>query len=206
LHGEAIPLENRRQDIPQSLRFAVHRAIHPDKEHRYTSWKELCDDLARALPQVVRPEETRFDSSLFGVIRNLSFFSNFSDIEVWETVGLCRWQQRKAEETIVKEDEVSSSFYVIISGKALVTKSGVELSLLTTGDCFGELAYLDEIRHQRLASVTASTALSLIEIEGESLLKASDRLQACFAKAFLNIMVSRLIATNQRLLRLEGKK
>jgi len=206
LHGEAIPLESRRQDLPQSLRFAVNRAMHPDKDHRYTSWKEFCDDLARAMPQVARPEDIRFDSSLFGMIRNLSFFNHFSDVEVWETVGLSRWQQRKPEEVIVREGDVSSSFYVIVSGRAVVTKSGVELSHLTTGDSFGELAYLDEVRHTRLATVTAGTTLNIIEVHGDALLKASDRLQACFAKAFLNIMVARLTATNQRLLMLEGKK
>jgi serine/threonine protein kinase len=205
LHGEAVPLENRRQGIPQSLRFAVNRAMHPDKEHRYTSWKEFCDDLAMALPQVARPEDTRFDSSLFGVVRNLTFFSHFSDIEVWETVGISRWQQRKPTEDIVKEGDVNNSFYIIINGEAIVTKSGVELNKLSNGDCFGELAYLDEVRHIRLATVTASTPLILIEIHGDSLLKASDRLQACFAKAFLNIMVARLTATNKKLLALEGK-
>jgi serine/threonine protein kinase len=205
LHGEAVPLENRRQGIPQSLRFAVNRAMHPDKEHRYTSWKEFCDDLAMALPLVVRPEDTRFDSSLFGVVRNLAFFSHFTDIEVWETVGISRWQQRKPAEDIVREGEVNNSFYIIINGEAIVTKSGVELSSLGKGDCFGELAYLDEIRHIRLATVSASTPLSMIEIHGDSLLKASDRLQACFAKAFLNIMVARLTATNKKLLALEGK-
>ena len=51
----------------------------------------------------------------------------------------------------------------------------------------------------RLATVTASTAISLIEVDGDALLKASDRLQACFAKAFLNLMVARLDAANQRL-------
>lgn len=205
LHGEAVPLENRRQGIPQALRFAVNRAMHPDKEHRYGSWKEFCDDLALALPQVVRPEDTRFDSSLFGIIRNLAFFDQFTDIEVWETVGISRWQQRGAGENIVSEGDVSSSFYIIIYGDAVVTKSGVELSILHKGDCFGELAYLDEVRHVRLATVTARTALNLIEINGDSLHKASDRLQACFAKAFLNIMVAKLTATNQKLLTLGGK-
>jgi serine/threonine protein kinase len=199
LHGEAVPLDQRRQDIPQSLRFAVHRAMHPDKEHRYSSWKEFCDDLAVALPQVARPDEARFDSSLFGIVRALAFFSHFSDIEIWETVGIIRWQQRKPEAHIVQEGEVSSSFYIIISGDATVTKTGVELSRLGSGDCFGEIAYLDEARHKRLATVTASTVISLIEIQGDSLLHASDRLQACFAKAFLNLMVTRLSAANQRL-------
>jgi serine/threonine protein kinase len=206
LHGEAVPLEMRRQDLPQTLRFAVNRAMHPDKDHRYSSWKDFCDDLAAAIPQVARPDETKFDSSLFGVISNLSFFSHFSDVEVWETVGISSWQQRKPGEEIIKEGDISNSFYIIINGSAIVTKSGVELSCLTTGDCFGEIAYLDEARHIRLATVTARTSLSLIEIHGDSLLQASDRLQACFAKAFLNIMVARISATNQRLLMLEGKK
>ena len=204
LHGEAVPLEKRRQDIPQSLRFAVNRAMHPDKDHRYSSWKDFCDDLATAIPQAARPDEARFDSSLFGIIRNLAFFANFSDIEVWETVGVSGWQQRKPGEHIVQEGEVSSSFYLIIGGEATVTKSGVELSHLGAGDCFGEIAYLDEVRHVRLATVTANTALNLIEVHGDALLQASDRLQSCFAKAFLNLMVARLAAANRRLLLLES--
>ena len=204
LHGEAVPLEKRRHDIPQSLRFAVHRAMHPDKEHRYSSWKEFCDDLAAALPQVARPDEVRFDSSLFGIIRNLSFFSNFSDVEVWETVGISNWQQHQPDGHIVQEGEVSSSFYIIIGGDAIVTKSGVELSRLSSGDCFGEIAYLDEARHMRLATVTAITAVNLIEMHGDSLLQASDRLQSCFAKAFLNLLVARLAAANRRMLLLES--
>ena len=206
LHGESIPLESRRQDIPQALRFAVHRAMHPDKEHRYSSWKEFCDDLAEALPQIARPDEVRFDSTLFGIVRKLAFFSNFTDIEIWETIGISRWQQRLPKQPMVEEGEVSNSFYIILDGEAIVTKSGIELSRLSNGDCFGEIAYLDEVRHVRLASVTASTAINMIEIHGDSLLKASDRLQACFAKAFLNLMVARLGAANRRLLLLESNK
>lgn len=206
LHGEAVALENRRQDLPQSLRFAVNRAMHPDKEHRYNSWKEFCDDLTMSLPQSAEPKKIRFDSSFFGIVRNMTFFSNFSDVEIWETVGISRWQQRIPEEHIVQEGEVSNSFYILVEGEVVVSKSGVELSRLGTGDCFGEIAYLDEVRHKRLATVTASTEVKLIEINGDALLQASDRLQACFAKAFLNLMVARLGAANRRLLLLESNK
>lgn len=206
LHGEAVPLEKRRQDLPQSLRFAVNRAMHPDKDYRYTTWKEFCDDLATAIPQVARPDESRVDSSLFGIARNLPFFANFTDVEVWETIGLSRWLPCKPAWHIVQEGEISSSFYIILDGDAVVSKSGVELSKLGIGDCFGEIAYLDEVRHTRLASVTAISAVNLIEIQGDALLQASDRLQACFAKAFLNLMVARLGAANRRLLLLESNK
>jgi CRP-like cAMP-binding protein len=68
------------------------------------------------------------------------------------------------------------------------------------GSCFGEIAYLDEVRHTRLATVTAVTDMKLIMIEGDSLKHASDGLQASFAKAFLNVMIARIKDTDRRLL------
>jgi len=200
LHDEALPLEKRRLDIPPALRFAVHRAMHFDKDMRYSSWKAFCDDLAAALPGVARPEEVRFDAGHFDVLRNLIFFSSFTDNEVWETVGISRWQESRAGETIVREGDVSSSLFVIIDGEASVTKNEVELTRMHTGSCFGEIAYLDETRHARLATVTAITDMRLIVIEGESLQNASDGLQASFAKAFLNLMIARIKDTDRRLL------
>lgn len=200
LHEEALPLEKRRQDIPPALRFAVHRAMHRDKEMRYSSWKAFCDDLVAALPSVERPEEVRFDSAHFDVLRNLAFFANFTDNEIWETVGISQWQENTAGEYIVREGDVSSSLYVTISGEAVVTKNEVELARMHSGNCFGEIAYLDEARHVRLATVKAVTDLRLIMIEGESLQHASDGLQASFAKAFLNLMITRIKDTDRRLL------
>jgi serine/threonine protein kinase len=200
LHEDALPLEKRRLDIPQALRFAVHRAMHRDREMRYNSWKAFCDDLAAALPSMDIPDEPSFDAGHFDVLRNLAFFANFSDNEVWETVGISRWQDSKAGDCIVREGEVSSSLYVMISGEAVVSKSDVELTRMHSGSCFGEIAYLDEARHVRMATVRAVSDMRMIMIEGDSLQHASDGLQASFAKAFLKLMVSRITDTDRRLL------
>lgn len=204
LQGEALPLESRRQDIPQLLRFAVHRAMHADKDLRYSSWKDFCDDLATAFPQKARLDEVRFDSSRFKILRSLPFFTGFTDTEVWEVVGICKWQEKARGEHIVKEGENSTSLYFIVSGQALVSKQGVEVSRLGNGDCFGEIAYLDTVRHQRLATVTSLSATKLIEIDETSLLQASNNFQASFAKAFLNLMVTRLGTAYQRMSLLEN--
>ncbi|MGV8933805.1 MAG: protein kinase domain-containing protein [Gallionellaceae bacterium] len=204
LQGEALPLENRRQDIPQLLRFAVHRAMHPDKDLRYNSWKDLCDDLVSAFPQKARLDEVRFDSSRFKILRMLPFFSGFSDTEVWEVVGICHWQEKQKGEHIVKEGAASSSIFFILSGQVLVTKQAVEISRLGNGDCFGEIAYLDTARHQRLATVTTLACTKLIELDESSLLQASNGFQASFSKAFLNLMVSRLGTAYQRVSVLEN--
>ena len=200
LHEDALPLEKRRLDIPQALRFSVHRAMHRDKEMRYNSWKSFCDDLAAALPGMDAPEEIRFDSAHFDTLRNLAFFANFTDNEVWETVGLSQWQESKNGETIVREGDTSNSLYIITNGEVSVSKSGIELSRMQAGSCFGEMAYLDEARHTRLATVTATTEIDMIMIEGDSLRVASDGLQASFAKAFLNLMISRVKEADRRLL------
>lgn len=200
LHEEALPLEKRRVDIPKALRFAVHRAMHRDPEMRYSSWKAFCDDLAAALPGTERPEEVRFNSTYFDALRNLAFFTNFSDNEVWETVGMSHWQEKKPGEIIVREGESSSSVFLIVNGEASVTKSEVELTRMQSGSCFGEIAYLDEVRHVRLATVTAISTMKIIMIEGDSLKHASDGLQASFAKAFLNLMIARIKDADRRLL------
>jgi eukaryotic-like serine/threonine-protein kinase len=204
LQGEALPLENRRQDIPQLLRFAVHRAMHADIDMRYSSWKDLCDDLATAFPQKERLDEVRFDSSRFKILRSLPFFNSFTDTEVWEVVGICSWQEKTKGEHIVKEGDSSNSLYFIVSGQALVSKQGAEVNRLSNGDCFGEIAYLDTVRHTRLATVTALTPLKIVEINEESLLQSSNNFQASFAKAFLNLMVTRLGAAYQRVSVLEN--
>lgn len=204
LQGEALPLENRRQDLPQLLRFAVHRAMHADIDMRYSSWKDLCDDLATAFPQKERLDEVRFDSSRFKILRALAFFNGFTDTEVWEVAGICSWQEKAKGEHIVKEGDASNSLYFIISGQALVSKQGAEVNRLSSGECFGEIAYLDTARHTRLATVTAITPLKIVEINEDALLNSSGNFQASFAKAFLNLMVIRLGSAYQRVSMLEN--
>jgi len=99
---------------------------------------------------VERPEEVRFDSAHFDCLRNLAFFANFTDNEVWETVGISQWQNRKAGNTSCAKARSASSLFVMIDGEARVTKSDVELTRMHAGSCFGEIAYLDEAKHLRL--------------------------------------------------------
>ena len=204
LEGMSLPLENHRHDIPQLLCFAVHRAMHANMELRYDSWKDFCDDLATAFPQKARLDEVRFDSSRFKILRSLPFFSDFTDTEVWELVGMCRWHEVTKGKNIVKEGSSSTSIYFIISGQALVSKQSAEVARIGSGDCFGEMAYMDNVRHLRLATVTTLTDIRLVEIEETHLRQASNGFQASFTKAFLNLMVLRLAAAYQKISALEN--
>jgi CRP-like cAMP-binding protein len=72
---------------------------------------------------------------------------------------------------VVKEGKRGQEFYVIVDGKAKVTRGGRKVATLGAGDHFGELALLDP--SPRDATVTAETPLEvliLMEREFRSLL------------------------------------
>lgn len=204
LNEEVLSLESWRSDIPQALRFAVHRAMHQDRELRYTSWRAFFDDLAAALPQIAIPEDSRFDSTRFNFMRKFKFFADFSDAEIWETLDISRTLSMGTGKTIIEEGKVGNNLFIITSGQVVVTKNGKEINRMGSGNCFGEIGYLDEVKHLRSSSVTATTALELIEIEGKSLRRASDGLQSRFSKALLTQMVAQMRNTDQLIFSMMG--
>lgn len=200
LNEEVLSLESWRSDIPQALRFAVHRAMHQDRETRYTSWQGLYEDLAAALPQVALPDEDRFDIARFNAMRKQPFFANFLDTEIWEALGISRSLNMGTGKTVVQQGEAGGNLYIIVSGEVVVIKSGKEINRMRDGECFGNIAYQDEVLHVHSATVTVAKAISVIEIEGKSLREASDSLQARFSNALLGIMVTQLRKADQRIL------
>lgn len=198
LNEEVMSLEGWRSDIPQALRFAVHRAMHPDRELRYSNWRAFFDDLVAALPQITIQEiDSSFDSTRFNFMRKFKFFEDFSDTEIWEVLGISRPLTMGSGKVIIQEGKVGNNLFIITKGEVVVTKNNKEINRMGVGDCFGEIGYLDEIRHLRSSSVTSATTLELIEIEGKSLRKASEGLQFRFAKALLKLMVAQMRNTDQ---------
>ena len=61
---------------------------------------------------------------------------------------------------IIREGDRAHEFFVIVEGKAKVTRNGVEVATLGPGAFFGELALLD--RTTRDATVTALTPMEVI--------------------------------------------
>jgi serine/threonine protein kinase len=204
LHEEALSLETWRCDIPMALRFAVHRAMHPDRELRYSNWRAFFDDLVAALPQIAIPEDSRFDSSRFNFMRKFNFFEDFTDTEIWEVLDISRLLTMGTGKTIIEEGKMGNNLFIIAKGEVVVSKNGKEINRMKSGECFGEIGYMDEIRHMRASSITATTALELIEIEGKSLRLASDALQSRIAKTLLTHLVAQMRNSDQKLFAMMG--
>ena len=202
LDGEYVPLETRRTEISDEIRFVVHRAMHPDPQVRYNSWQALCDDLSDALPRLNRPAEVLFDTARFDSMRRLAFFASFADTQLWETIHISRWHDFPEGEVVFEEGSSGDSVYVIAKGEVAITRAGATLNRLAPGECLGEMAYLDEQSHVRTATVKAGALLVLIEIPAAGLRTASLELQAAFGRAFMGVMVKRIRHADERYLAL----
>lgn len=87
-----------------------------------------------------------------------------------------RMQEVKVDpgKVIVKQDEEGDYFYVIMSGRCIVTREqanqkAVRLAELETGSCFGEEALISDAR--RNATVTALTRCSLMRLSKDDFRK-----------------------------------
>jgi serine/threonine protein kinase len=200
LHEDFVPLEARRTDLPGALRFVVHRAMHRNCEMRYSSWGEFCDELSRAVPVEELPREIAFDSARFNALRRMAAFQGFSDAQVWETVHMSRWAEKRAGERLFSEGDPGDRLFVVVNGGVEIVRDGRRLNLLEDGECFGEIAYLDETRPARSASAVAHADTVLLEIDTESLRSASESLQAAFLRAFVRILIGRLRHADARFL------
>jgi CRP/FNR family transcriptional regulator, cyclic AMP receptor protein len=74
---------------------------------------------------------------------------------------------------IVRQGQVGTGLYTILSGQARVVRGSEELALLGPGDFFGELAVIDQ--QPRMASVQAETDTACLALASWDLLALLER-------------------------------
>ena len=86
-------------------------------------------------------------------------------------------------------------------GYVRVTRAKRTLSVLTSGDCFGEMSYLAPGRdnQKRSATVTTTSDCIVLKIRADDLRGSSLSCRRLFDERFLNTLVSRLDAANEQL-------
>jgi CRP-like cAMP-binding protein len=146
------------------------------------------------------------DSEKFDILRRLSFFRGFTDVELWEVLRVTVWHKHPAGTTLIKEGDIGKSFFIMVTGEVKVTMQEKLLNILRPGDCFGEMAYLGKQQFRRTASVEASTDIDIIEIPADALEQASELTRHHFNGAFLEILVDRLAQANLRLSKLLAER
>ena len=199
-HELPPPVTEYRPEIPEPLDIIVRRAMDKDIERRYQSWAEFSHDLMLAFRNVVtEPErESISETRKFQFLRGIAFFRDFTEPELWETIGFSQWSQFQPGTIILKEGEAGDYFCFLIEGEARVRRSGALLGVFTPGDCFGEIALFSAGKGVRSASVEATSVVRVITIRAKALQRASDACRMHFYKAFLEVLATRLSLTSSR--------
>lgn len=190
-----------RPEIPPQLERVVLLAMRKDKSERYQNWKDFGNDLA-ALGRFEQRAIEINQTEKFTTLREMSFFKDFTDIELWEILRVGEWQMQPAQTVLMREDEMGDAFYIIIEGSVSVTKNGRLLNLIRNDDCFGEMAYISGRVVARSATITAGTEVTVLQILPSQLAKLSDHCQLHFNQAFLRVMADRLRMADDRFAKL----
>jgi serine/threonine protein kinase len=200
MNMEAPPLRKLRPDLPEAFEPIVARAMKKSLGERYQSWIDFGKDLAALVRNLDMPrDEGLSDTRKYNALRNLSFFRDFLEVEIWEVLRISSWERVPAGKVIIREGDRGDSFYVLVEGEVEVTRAGKELNRLVPGDCFGEMLYFADQTAVRSTTIRALKPLLVIEIKAASLSASSDTCQVRFNKSFMRILIERLTAANQKL-------
>ncbi|MEJ2529387.1 MAG: cyclic nucleotide-binding domain-containing protein, partial [Gammaproteobacteria bacterium] len=193
---EPTPLAVLRPDVPEFLCRIVERCLEKSPTNRYSTWGEVAQDITAAHSKLELPSEDVSDTEQFNTLKNLQFFRNFSDVELWEVVRISKWRKFKAERSLIKEGKIGDSLFILASGEARIMKNGSFLGLVETGQCFGEMAYIHGKKKPRSASVISNTDVIVIKIQSDAIQVASNQLKTSFNKMLLTILSDRLEQTS----------
>ena len=190
----------QRPGLPPVLDEIVGRAMAKNLDERYPTWQAFGHDLAQAVRNhLLNSQPSEFaDTEKFATLRLLPFFTDFSDVEIWEALRFAEWQQVAPGASIMRDGEPGNFFCFVAAGELTVSKHGTRLTTLTAGDCFGEMAVISRRGNVRSADVVAARAANIVTIRGEALDKASDACRMHFYQGFLDVLATRLALSNQR--------
>ena len=192
-----------RPGLPAGLEEVIMRVLSKSPHERYGQWGEFGEALLAINRSIPKRDPQHREGERFSQMRALPFFAGFQDSVLWETLRLGTLSTHPKGETLMQEGEPGASFYVLLAGRVSILRQEWKVTSLDAGVTIGEMAYLQKGQPERTATAVAETEVVLLEIRNDALHRASDDLQLCFDKAFIDLLVNRLIMTTARL-RKEG--
>ncbi len=185
------PMQDLRPDLPEILIKITEKALAKDPSERY----ETCGDFAYDLRVALRGlkggglKKDKIEDDI-DYVHGAPFFENFTKDQVKEILDASNLVRVPKGETIIVEGEIDDSFYVILSGRAVVQRSNEQIAVIGRGECFGEMAFLGG--QARAATVLSETDCSLLKISATLLDRSSQSMQLLFLKTFARTLIHRL--------------
>ncbi len=189
---------SRRPGISAELDAIVLRAMAKAPEERFSDWAEFALALAHVGGLGARSRAIS-DSEKYTRLRRTELLEGFLDGEIWELVRASTWQRLPKQSVLVREGESGTSLFLLTEGEAAVTINGRLLNVLRDGECFGEMAYIRSEATPRMATIQATTDVTVAEFDIAAMEALSTPCQLRFMRALLRSLADRLTLSNARI-------
>lgn len=191
------PINRHRPEVPEVLEQIVKKALEKDLTRRYRTGLEFATDLSASFDNLQLLKEEIDSKEQLNALKKIDFFKDFNISELTEVHRSTQWLKYSAGEVIITEGDIEDCFYIILAGGVKVKKYKRHIAELKPGDCFGEMAYLGNIK--RTASIEAVRDTVLMKINTSFIDQTSSNTQLRFYKVFTKTLIERLNRTSELL-------
>lgn len=198
VHDEVPSIKNLQPDVPDFISNVVYKALEKDASKRYQSGSEMAADLSRLFDKLRMADREIENIERRDMLKELTFFKEFSTDQIEEVMYAATWQQFHKGDAIIKEGELDSAFYIIVSGSALVSKAGTTIGWINKGDCFGEVGFVT--KKERTATIYSIDELTLMKVNATLMEQVTEGCQLRYYKAFTEALVRRLSEQNYQII------
>ena len=198
LHENPTPPSSLRKELPKDIDQALLRMLGKKPEHRFATWGELAVELSR-LGALVLPAGAIPDSEKFVSLKRVPMLSGLSDAEIWELARAAKWSRLEKATNIVREGEPGQSFFFAAKGDVKIVRQNRLVNMVSSGEFFGEMAYIWGGELPRHATADTMTDLLLAEFDPAVVGKMSLGAQLQLVKSLTRNVIDRLALANARL-------
>ncbi|MEO0997607.1 MAG: serine/threonine-protein kinase [Pseudomonadota bacterium] len=184
------PIHRFRADVTEQLESIAAVALQKDPSKRYANGLALAAELTRVYKDLRAKYDQLDNQEHFDRLRQLRFFHEFSQSEIWEVLRAGDWSDYRGGDDIVKEGEIEDRFFIIVSGEVDVVVDGNTVGSLRSGDCFGETSYVSGAKST--ASIHATSDVTVLKVGATLMEQMSSSCQLRFNKEFLRSLIKRL--------------
>ena len=104
--------------------------------------------------------------ALLALLRKTALLASLPDAELRDLITSCRKVALRPGEALCREGEEGHAMFVVLSGHLVISRSGKQVAVGSSGDCFGEMALIES--RERAATLRALDDTTVLEIPGEA--------------------------------------